>query len=173
MIEFTSETQKSFRPVTLYIALGVMAVALVGIYFFVRYQKSIQPPASTGPIAVPGLLRPGDPNFEYYKTKIHIESVKAGLGISFSGSRNATISGIIVNDGDRKLVALEIHIKLFDAFGKPSKEKTGFALRPGAGYNSQPMEPLEKRTFTIGIDSVEQYWNPKQVEYEITGLKYQ
>ncbi len=173
MLEFGSETERSARPLTLLISLGVIAVALVGLFFFVRYQRSIQPPASTGPIVVPGLLRPGDTNFEYYKTRIRIESVKATLGISFSGARIAMISGIIVNDGDRKLDALELHIKLFDAFGKPSKEKTGFALRPGAGYSSQPMEPLEKRTFTIGIESVEQYWNPKQVEYEITGLKYE
>jgi len=173
MAEFSSETERTFRPVMLLISLGVMAVAVVGIYFFVRYQKSIQPPAITGPIVVPGLLRPGDTNFEYYKTKIRIENVKATLGISFSGARIAMISGIIVNDGDRKLDAVEMHIKLFDAFGKPSKEKTGFALRPGAGYSSQPMEPLEKRSFTLGIESVEQYWNPKQVEYEITGLKYQ
>ncbi|HYK89721.1 MAG TPA: hypothetical protein VE398_13170 [Acidobacteriota bacterium] len=173
MVEFTSETQRSFRPATLFISLGVIAAALVGLYFFVRYQKSIQPPASTGPIVIQGLLRPGEANFEYYKSKVFIENVKATLGISFSGSRNATISGIIVNDGDRKLEALEIHIKLFDAFGKPSKEKTAYALRPGAGYSSKPMEPLEKRTFTIGIDAVEQYWNPKQIEYEITGLKYQ
>jgi hypothetical protein len=173
MLEFTPEREKSFRPVMLFIALGVIAVALTGIYLFVRYQKSIQPQASSGPIVVPGLLRPGDPGFEYYKTKVHIENVKATLGISFSGARIAMISGIIDNDGDRKLEAVEIHIKLFDAFGKPSKEKTGFALRPGAGYSSQPMQPMEKRTFTIGIESVEQYWNPKQVEYEITGLKYQ
>ncbi len=173
MVEFTSETQKSFRPATLFISLGVIAVALVGIYFLVRYQKSIQPQASTGPVVVPGLLRPGEPNFEYYRDKIKVENVKATLAISFSGARIAMISGILVNDGDRKLDAVEMHIKLFDAFGKPSKEKTGFALRPGAGYSSQPMEPLEKRTFTIGIESVEQYWNPKQIEYEITGLKYQ
>lgn len=173
MVEFTSETERSFRPVTLFIALGVMAVALVGVFFYVRYQKSVRPPSITGPIVIPGLLRPGNTNFEYYKTKIRIENVKATLGISFSGARIATISGIIVNDGDRKLEALELHIKLFDAFGKPSKERTGFALRPGAGYSSQPMEPLEKRTFAIGIESVEQYWNPKQIEYEITGLKYQ
>jgi hypothetical protein len=173
MLEFTSETEKPFRPATLFIALGVIAVALIGIYFFVRYQKSAQPQVGGGPIIVPGLLRPGDPNFEYYKSRVHIENVKATLGISFSGARIAMISGIIDNDGDRELEALEIHIKLFDAFGKPSKEKTGFALRPGAGYSSQPMQPLEKRTFTIGIESVEQYWDPKQVEYEITGLKYQ
>jgi aspartate aminotransferase len=39
------------------------------------------------------------------KPKIRIENVKASLGISFNNARTATISGIIVNDGDRKLEA--------------------------------------------------------------------
>jgi hypothetical protein len=35
------------------------------------------------------------------------------------------------------------------------------------------MEPLEKRPFAIGVESVEYYWDPKQITFEITGLKYQ
>ena len=42
-----------------------------------------------------------------------------------------------------------------------------------AGLTNKPMEPLEKRIFSIGIESVEQLWNPKRLEIEITGLKYQ
>jgi hypothetical protein len=34
------------------------------------------------------------------------------------------------------------------------------------------MEPLEKRTFSVGIDGVDQLYDPKRVEIEITGLKY-
>jgi hypothetical protein len=34
------------------------------------------------------------------------------------------------------------------------------------------MMALEKRPFTIGIESPEAYWDPKQITYEITGLKY-
>jgi hypothetical protein len=83
-----------------------------------------------------------------------------------------TIVFLIVNDGGRKLEALELHITLFDMWGKLSKERTAFALRPGTGFLKKPMEPLEKRPFSIGIESVEYYWNPKQVAYEITGLKY-
>ena len=35
------------------------------------------------------------------------------------------------------------------------------------------MEPMEKRPFTIWIEPIEQLWNSKRVEIEITGLKYQ
>ncbi len=173
MVEFASETKKPFRPAILFIALGVLVVAFCAVYGLIRYQKRMQPPGAPGPIVVEGLLRPGDPNFEYYKNKIRLEDVKAGLGISFSQTRFATVSGIISNEGDRKLVALELHVALFDVYGKLSKEKTAFALRPGAGYSVKPMEPLERRTFSISIENIEQLWNPKQLVVEITGLKYQ
>jgi hypothetical protein len=172
MVEFISEPKKKFRPITFLIAIGVLAVLLGGILLYTRFQQSAQPRPGTSAVIVPGLLRPGDTNFEYYKTRIRIENVKATLGISFNNARIAMISGIIVNDGDRRLEALEMHMTLFDVWGKVSKERTAFALRPGAGYSSKPMEPLEKRPFSIGVEAVEYYWDPKQVSYEITGLKY-
>jgi hypothetical protein len=171
MLEFTSRPQKAFRPLTLLISLGVLVILLGAVFLYVRYQSSI--PRGSANVVVPDLLRPGNTDFEYYKTRILIENVKATLSITFSKARIATITGTIVNDGDRKLEALELHIVLFDVYGAVSKERTAFALRPGAGYSSRPMEPLEKRPFAIGIESVEYYWNPKQITYEITGLKYQ
>ena len=173
MIEFTSEPQKPFPLVKLLVALGVCAVLLAGIFLFVRHQRTAPPQAAVTAVVVPGLLRPGNTDFEYYKNRIRIENVKAMLGVSFSNARTAMISGYIVNDGSRKLEALELHVTLYDMWGKFSKERTAFALRPGSGFNKKPMEPLEKRTFTISIESVEYYWNPKQIAYEITGLKFQ
>ncbi len=173
MVEFTSKPQRSFSPFTLLTMMAVLAVAVVGVFLYVRHQQEAMPAEGKTAVVVPGLLRPGDTNFEYYKNKIKIENVKAGLGISFNKARFAMISGIIVNDGDRQLEALELHIKLYDVWGKLTKERTAFALRPGAGYSGNPMKPLEKRPFSIGIESVEYYWDPEEISYEITGLKYQ
>ncbi len=171
MVEFTSEPQKPVRPVTLIITVAVLAVAAALIFFWVRYQKRLQPAPAAGPVVVPGMLRAGDTNFEYYKTKVRIENARASLGISFNKARVAFISGIIVNDGDRKLEALELKITLFDLYHKLSKERIATPLRPGIGLY-KPMEPLEKRSFTVGVESIEQLWDPKHVEIEITGLKY-
>jgi hypothetical protein len=172
MVEFISEPQKTFYPKTLLITLAVLIVLLGGAGFYIYHHRSGQSGKNAAAVTVPDLLRPGNTNFEYYKTKIRIENVKASLGVSFNNARIAIISGTIVNDGDRKLEALELHITLFDVWGKVSKERTAFALRPGAGYSSKPMNALEKRPFTIGVESVEFYWNPKQITFEITGLKY-
>lgn len=152
--------------------VAVCGVALVLLFLYMRYQKANPAPVSDALAVVPGMLHPGDPNFEYYKNKIRLENVKAGLGITFSKNRVAIISGIISNEGDRKLEALELHITLFDLYDKFSKDRTAVPLRPGLG-TSKPMQPLEKRTFSVGIDGVEQLWNPKRLEIEITGLKYQ
>ncbi|MBN1569132.1 MAG: hypothetical protein JXA73_14880 [Acidobacteria bacterium] len=173
MIEFTSEPQKTFPSIKLFIVIAVLIVLVGGVLLLTHYQGGSQPPSGTSSVAVPGLLRAGNTDFEYYKNKIRIENVKATLGISYSNARTAMIQGIIVNDGSRKLEALELHVILYDMWGKVSKERTAFAVRPGTGFNAKPMEPLEKRTFTIGIESVEYYWNPKQIAYEIKGLKYQ
>ncbi len=173
MAEFTSEPQKAFNPLKLYI-LGIVIVLIGASLLLFHYAGGNRPSKAGGSaVVVSGLLRPGNTNFEYYKTRIKIENVKAILGISFNNARTAMISGVILNDGDRKLEAVELHITLFDVWGKVSKEKTAFALRPGAGISGSPMEPLEKRPFTIGVEAVEFYWNPKQITYEITGLKYQ
>jgi hypothetical protein len=172
MMEFTSEAQKPRRYTTQIITAAVLAVAAVVIFLYVRYQRHLQPEVSPGPVVVPGMLRAGNTNFEYYKQKIRIEDPRASLGITFSKTRVAFISGIIVNDGDRKLEALELKITLFDLYHKLSKERVATPLRPGIGLY-KPMEPLERRSFSVGVEAVEQLWDPKHVEIEITGLKYQ
>ncbi len=171
MVVFRSEPQKSFNPLKLFIGIGVVLIAMLGIFFLARHQQSNQPPQGAGPVYIPGMVRPGEPDFEYYKNRIRIERVTASLGINFSGSRIAIISGFIYNDGDRKLEAVELHIALYDVYGQLSKERIATPLRPGVGLN-RPLEPLEERSFTVWIEPIEQFWNPKQVNIEITGLKY-
>jgi hypothetical protein len=173
MVEFTSEPQKRFPIIRIFVALGICAILAAGGLLFVRHQQKTPPRSGAASVVVPGVIRAGNTDFEYYKNKIRIEDIKASLGISFSSARIAMISGVIVNDGSRKLEALEMKFTLFDVWGKFSKVRTVFVLRPGLGYSNKPMEPLERRAFSIGIESVEYYWNPKQITYEITGLKYQ
>jgi hypothetical protein len=171
-MEFASEPKRPARSVTLIITVAVLALGAIGVLIYSRYQPEATPGNASGPVVIPGMVRPGDPDFEYYKNKIRLENVKAGLGINFGQNRIALISGVISNEGDRKLEALELHVALYDVYGKLSKERTATPLRPGIGL-SKPMEPLEKRTFSVGLESVEQLWNPKKLEIEITGLKYQ
>jgi hypothetical protein len=112
MVEFTSEPQKKLNSIRLVIALAVLIILAAGALLFVHYQSGRRSASGNAEVVVPGVLRAGDTNFEYYKTRILIENVKATLGVSFNNSRIAIVTGTIVNDGDRKLEALELHITL-------------------------------------------------------------
>jgi len=172
MVEFTTAPEKSVRPVTLLIAAGIVAVMAVAVFFLARNQKEIPAPPSGAPIYIPGLVHPGEPNFEYYRKYIRIENTKASLGITFSRARIAMISGVIANEGDRKLEAVEVKVTLYDVYGGLSKEGLRYPVQPGLPPY-KPMEPLEKRGFTVNFESIEQLWNPGKVVVELTGLKYQ
>jgi hypothetical protein len=170
MAEFRIEPQQTSSPKKLIIFALVFVVLMGGIALYVRFNPPT--PRSPSAVNIPDVLRAGDTNFEYYKTKIRIEDVKASLGINYNAARIAMISGTVLNDGDRKLEALELHVALYDMWGKLSKERTVFAVRPGVGFNPKPMEPLERRTFNISVEGMEYYWDPKEISLEITGLKY-
>ncbi len=173
MVEFTSAPVKK-KQFPVFATTGVLLVLILGgIFLYIQHERSKPVPREGSKVFVADLLRPGNTDFEYYKTRILIEDVKAVIQISFNNVRTAKISGTIVNDGDRLLDALELRVTLFDVWGSVSKERTAFALRPKAGFNPKPMEPLERRPFTIAVESVEYYWDPKQITYEITGLRYQ
>jgi hypothetical protein len=172
MREFTSEVRPA-RPNTFLYALGIFIIAAAALLVYAYYhRRGGAAPQTAEASPVQGLVRPGNPNFEYYKNKVRLTDVKAQLGINYAKSRIAIVSGTIHNEGDRKLEALELHLALFDVYDKLSKERTATPLRPGVGIK-RPMEPMEKRPFTIWIEPIEQLWNPKRLEVEITGLKYQ
>ncbi|MDR1727844.1 MAG: hypothetical protein LBT74_07970 [Acidobacteriota bacterium] len=170
MAEFKIEPQQTSRSKTMLVSVAVLLALVAGIALYVRKHPPQPRPAAT--VVIPDVLRAGDTNFEYYKGKVRIEDVKASLGLNYNNARIAMVAGTVLNDGDRKLEALELHVTLYDVWDKLSKEKTAYAVRPGVGFNPKPMEPLERRTFNIAIEGVEYYWNPKRVELEITGLKY-
>lgn len=169
MPEFGSQTGTPRVQVFAY-AGAIFLVAAGVLFLFARYQKDKLGP-NPAVSAVEGMLRPGDPNFEYYRNYVRITDVKASLGINIIKNRIAIISGFITNEGDRKLDAVELHISLYDVYGNLSKERTATPLRPGIGLN-RPMDPLERRDFTVWIEPIEQLWNPKRMEIELTGLRY-
>ncbi len=173
MAEFTSEYKPSKRPVVLYITIAVAAVALLAVWGIMRYQKNHPAPKEgSTPIVIPGMVHPGDPAFEAYKSDVRLEDVSAKIGIPIAGPRFALIDGVISNEGNHILEAVEMRVTLYDVYGKFSKEVTRIPFRPGIGVEYSPMAPLEKRKFHFGVESVEQLWDPKRVVIEISGLKY-
>ncbi len=171
MAEFTSEFKSTERSKAPIIMLAVAAVVVMGVALVWHYQKPQlgKERETAAPIVIPGMMRPGQTDFEAYKDKVRFEGVKAGIGFNFAGNRVAFIDGSLVNEGSRKLEAVEVHIALYDVYDKLCKEVTRLALSTGFG----PMQPLEKRAFHANIESIDRLWNPQRVEITLTGLKYE
>ena len=74
MVEFTSEPQRTFNPVRLYI-VGGLIVVLAALFFILYHYRGGRDKPGPSAVVVPGLLGPGDTNFEYYKTRVRIENV--------------------------------------------------------------------------------------------------
>ena len=92
--------------------------------------------------------------------------------IAFLGAGSSVFAKNILGDAMMTPALSDSHIALYDIFNKLAKERIATPLRPGVGIK-RPMEPMEKREFTVWIEPIEQLWNPKRVEVEKTGLKYQ
>ena len=170
MAEFRFELQPTSSPKKLIISALVLIALLVCVALYVRHNPSSSQLSPV--ISVPGVLRTGDTNFEYYKTKIHIEGIRASLGVNYNGARVAMIAGVVYNDGDRKIEALELGVTLYDERGNTVKKRTAFAVRPGVGFNPGPMEPIERRAFNVAVEGIDREWDPTVVSVEVTGLKY-
>ena len=170
MAEFKFEQRQTASPKKLIISALVPIVLFAGIALYVRNNPPA--PRSTSAVNVSDVMRAGDTNFEYYKTRVRIEDVGASLGINYNHARFATIAGTILNDGDRRLDAVELHVMLYDVWGNLSKERTTFAVRPDGRFNQRPMNPLERRSFVVSLEEVEYYWDPKEISVEITGLRF-
>ena len=170
MPEFKFEQRQTAGPKKLIIFALIPIVLFACIALYVRNNPPT--PRSTPVVNVSGVMRAGDTNFEYYKTRVRIEDVSASLGINYNHARFATIAGTILNDGDRRLDAVELHVTLYDVWGNLSKERTTFAVRPDGRFNQRPMNALERRSFVVSLEEVEYYWDPKEISVEITGLRY-
>ncbi len=96
MLELSIPVDKRSRLKVMAFTCAIFVVAAGVVVLYARFQAGPQSAGSaTGP--VPGIFRPAEPGFEYYKKYIRISDVKASLGINFAKSRIAIVSGFITN----------------------------------------------------------------------------
>lgn len=126
-----------------------------------------------------GVLRAGSPEFDNYRSYVRIpqEQVKAELWDNLRGDRFAVIAGTMTNYGDRKLEAVELKIRLYDLYDRVLIERIAAPFRPGAKTPrgdtiKGPLEFGQPFRFTVRIENIPEYWNPKRVDVELNGLKF-
>ncbi len=167
MFEQIRETDKPNRGLlwkVIPIAVVVFAV-IIGLFIFFGFNKETQPAPLTG------VLRAGDPNFEWYKKYISIDhqSQKIQLGTNYAGDRIVMFSGTINNGGEKTLDVVEVKLILFN-YEKPVWETIRTPIRPDSRIT--PIPPLGRRSFALYVEALPEAWNAGQAEMWINGFRF-
>ncbi|MGI8782442.1 MAG: hypothetical protein ACR2L2_02170 [Acidobacteriota bacterium] len=156
------------RPMGLHVKISIAAACLlaviVGIYYI--WAKD-QPPTVIAHEEIPGTVRRGDSNFDWYSRHVEISQIRSQIGSNYAGNRVSIVSGLIENMGDKTLEAVEIQVKIADE-GKLMLDTRRWAQR----ITSMPIGPLKTRGFVCYIEPIPPDLVTGQTEVTLTGFKF-
>jgi len=167
MFEQIRETDKPNRGLlwkVIPVAVVVFGI-IIGLFIYFGFNKE------THSAPLTGVLRKGDPNFEWYKKYISIDhqSQKIQLGTNYAGDRIVMFSGVINNGGEKTLDVVEVKLVLFN-YEKPVWETVRTPIRPDPRITSIP--PLGRRSFALYVETLPEAWNAGQAEMWIEGFRF-
>lgn len=144
------------------IVLGVAAIAiLVAAYFLL--VKTPPPSRSTAELHLPF-----GPAEEAYATKLQFGNFKMSRAENFLHQEVTTISGDVLNHGDRPLAALEITLTFQDDMSQIVLREARPALTP----QDPQLVPGKTAHFDVSFDHIPDSWNVQVPLVRVTGLRF-
>ena len=143
---------------------ALLAVVLSIVVFLLQQSGSDQTPLT-------GILREGDPDYQWYQKYIRLKEPQVKMTSSFSGNRLVLFSAIIENRGERKVDVVEVELSYFNYVDLVSTTvKT--AIRPGPASRTPPVESFEERGFTLYLEDLPEEWLALHAEMAIHGIRF-
>jgi hypothetical protein len=146
-------------------AVVLAAVALLIILAALYFWPGRQSP--------PGAARQGShlsfgPAERGYASKIRLENIALSRAENFLHQEVTTLTGELVNGGDRPLRGVEVTIEFFDDMSQIALRETRSVLAPG----TPPTAPGEHRAFEVSFEHIPSSWNMQQPLLHVTGLQF-
>ena len=101
-----------------------------------------------------------------YATKIRIENLALSRAENFLHQEVTTLSGDLVNEGDRALRAVQLTIEFYDELNQVVLRDVRPAVLPPA----PPVAPGERCGFEIAFEHIPSSWNMRLPSVRISGL---
>jgi hypothetical protein len=162
MFEVTNEKSRSslwkFLPIALLVFLILAGLA---IFFTGSEKKETQ--------ELTGILRSGNPEFEWYSDYLKIKEPKIQMGLNFAGNRIVMITAVVENGGERTIDVVETKITFFN-YEEPVTEEIRAPVKPGP--YSPPIPPLTNRVINFYIEAIPQGWKSSHAEIELNGFRF-
>ena len=151
--------ERSRFSFALTLAAAAVVILVAGVYFLPGRQS---PSRGTALEAHFGAAE------QAYAAKLQIENIALSRAENFLHQEVTTLSGELVNTGDRSLHAVELTIEFSDDLHQVVLRETRSVLAPGAA----PLTPAERRSFEVSFEHIPSPWNMQQPVIRITGLLF-
>ncbi|MGH9342010.1 MAG: hypothetical protein ACRD1R_21095 [Acidobacteriota bacterium] len=146
-----------------------LAIVVFGIVVALAVYLSSRGPDLTAEVS--GMMHEGDPYFDWYSQYVELRDPKLQMATNFAGGRMVIFSGIIDNDGERALDAVEIKLVFFN-YDQPVYETARVPIRPEREARTPPIRPFQERGFTFYIEALPEGWGSNQAEMSISGFRF-
>jgi hypothetical protein len=151
--------ERSRFSFALTLAAAAVVIVVAGVYFLPGRQS---PSRGTAAEAHFGPAEQG------YAPKLQLESVALSRAENFLHQEVTTLSGDLVNTGNRSLRAVELTIEFSDDLRQIVLRETRSVLAPGLA----PLVPAERRGFEVSFEHIPSSWNLRQPAIRVTGLEF-
>jgi hypothetical protein len=151
--------ERSRFSFALTLAAAAVVIAVAGLYFLPGRQSPSQGTAAEAHFG---------PAEQSYAPKLQIENVAMSRAENFIHQEVTTLSGDVVNTGDRSLRVVELTIEFYDDLRQIALRETRSVLAPGAA----PLTPTERRGFEVSFEHIPSSWNMQQPAIHVTGLEF-
>ncbi len=128
------------------------------------------PELGKDPAELSGVLRQGDPDFQWYAKYVTLESQSIKMAKNFAGNRMVIFTGVIENGGEKDLDVVEVELVLFN-FDEPIHREVRVPISPTSHY-TPPVPPLSSRAFTLYMDEFPPQWQASSAEIAIHGFRF-
>jgi hypothetical protein len=141
---------------------GVAALVIVGALYFLPGRQS--PPGA----APRGAHFAFGPTEQAYATRIQIQNIALSRAENFLNQQITTLTGELVNSGDRALRGVEVTIEFSDDLQQVALREARpvlLAAAPRLGVG-------ESRSFEVSFEHIPTSWNMQQPTVRVTGLQF-
>ena len=159
-----AETSETNRTLIIVVAIG--AAVVIAIFFYVLMRASSGSGGSEPTLQ--GAIREGTPQFEEWKSKIHLDEPEATEAKRALGDTVMTLTTTVRNLTGKTLNGLEIRAAVVDYEGKPIKQRNVVVI-PTRQPELLPNKPMQVNVMLDGFKDTDPRAN---IKMEVAAVKF-
>jgi hypothetical protein len=149
-------------PVAFLAGAIVMALLFGGFYLLTRILGSHG--------AATAVKLPFGPAEQAYAERIHFNDLRLSRSTNMIKQEFTYVTGVISNDGDRNIGAMEVTVEFHDAMNQVILRDSQFVIAP---QGDPPLNAGLSREFQVTLEHVPAEWNQEYPSIRVTGLNLQ